>query len=417
MPSVEAQAVAFVNSGRPELAERILRQHLAESPDCAGAHRILAHCLRVRKAYPEALAETGEALRLRPESGVAHQERGRVLREMGRSRDAETELRAAITLDPRNAGAHADLAALLGSRGDVAGSIDAARSGLAADPNGGACLHVLAMDLLLEHRTVEAQDVLAALVGSAPARAAFHNDLGVALIHGREYDAAAAELREARRLDPNNAAVATNVDVVERLLQRPLLDPYGPRFPFWWRHRPIGERVAVMALLALVGALCAAAWGLLVVLLVFESLGRRTIVNIFTRMAALAFGAAPFVLTVLAAGPTGVDAGSSAGGLNGLAALAASVPLWELLAGFTLVFSTRPAFVTRGAARRRAVGFAAASVASIAMTSLVAAFAVEWIAVALLVEGVVCVGAGFLAGPMVFRVERREWQERVVPPA
>jgi len=76
-----------------------LRQVLDLAPDLAAAHLDLALALADSYNLPAALVQTNEAVRLAPQSGVAHFYRGRVLYDMGRSNEAQPEFETACRLN------------------------------------------------------------------------------------------------------------------------------------------------------------------------------------------------------------------------------------------------------------------------------------------------------------------------------
>ena len=69
------------------------------APDLAAAHLDLALALASSYDLPAALVQTGEAVRLAPQSGVAHSYRGRILYDLGRSTEAQPEFETACGLD------------------------------------------------------------------------------------------------------------------------------------------------------------------------------------------------------------------------------------------------------------------------------------------------------------------------------
>ncbi|HEV2322805.1 MAG TPA: tetratricopeptide repeat protein [Terracidiphilus sp.] len=78
-----------------------LRRVVDLAPDLAAAHLDLALALADSYNLPAALEQTTEAVRLAPQSGVAHFYRGRVLYDMGRSSEARPEFETASRLNSR----------------------------------------------------------------------------------------------------------------------------------------------------------------------------------------------------------------------------------------------------------------------------------------------------------------------------
>jgi predicted Zn-dependent protease len=179
----EDQAIAFANAGRVDLAERLLREQLQETPESSEAHRVLAHCLRVRNKPDAALAEADLALRLSPNSAFCNLERGRALHALIRLGESEHELREAVSLAPASPIAYASLARVLIDRGAVDQAMATARAGLRFDPGNHDCLCALGLALLRAHRVDEAHQVYADALADEPTRAHLHNDLGIVLLH------------------------------------------------------------------------------------------------------------------------------------------------------------------------------------------------------------------------------------------
>jgi tetratricopeptide (TPR) repeat protein len=116
MLQVHALAAEQHNSESDRTAMALLRQILAEAPDWAEAHRILASILNAMSseaAHHGRLAEIGQRLA-----------------------EAEAESRAAIRLEPRFPGSYYTLSATLRLRGDLDGAEQAAKAGMRYDPDG-----------------------------------------------------------------------------------------------------------------------------------------------------------------------------------------------------------------------------------------------------------------------------------------
>lgn len=86
-----------------ELSEglALLQKEAELAPDLAAAHLDLALALAAGYDLPAALVQTSEAIRLAPQSGVAHFFHGRVLYDLSRSDEARSEFETACRLNPR----------------------------------------------------------------------------------------------------------------------------------------------------------------------------------------------------------------------------------------------------------------------------------------------------------------------------
>ena len=87
--------------GKMSEAIALLRKVVALRPDLAATHLDLALALADSYDLPGALAETNEAVRLAPQSGVVHFYRGRVLYDLGRTTEAQPEFETACRLVPQ----------------------------------------------------------------------------------------------------------------------------------------------------------------------------------------------------------------------------------------------------------------------------------------------------------------------------
>lgn len=86
-----------------ELSEGIalLQKEVELAPDLAAAHLDLALALAAGYDLPAALVQTSEAVRLAPQSGVAHFFQGRVLYDLSRTNEAQSEFETATRLNQR----------------------------------------------------------------------------------------------------------------------------------------------------------------------------------------------------------------------------------------------------------------------------------------------------------------------------
>jgi tetratricopeptide (TPR) repeat protein len=90
---------AKLKMGRVSDGVALLRQVVDLAPDLAAPHLDLAVALADSYNLPASLVETGEAVRLAPESAVAHFYRGRVLYDLGRINEAQPEFETACRLN------------------------------------------------------------------------------------------------------------------------------------------------------------------------------------------------------------------------------------------------------------------------------------------------------------------------------
>ena len=100
----------LLGQSRHELAEKELRQALAQQPDSSKCHVLLALCLAERDAYSEATQEAEQGIHLAPDDSFAHYVLSCVMSERNRNPEAEQAVLEAIRLDPYQPNYFAQLA-------------------------------------------------------------------------------------------------------------------------------------------------------------------------------------------------------------------------------------------------------------------------------------------------------------------
>lgn len=99
--TLSATGKAKAQMGKMKEGIGLLRKVVALRPHLAAPHLDLALALADSYDLPGALAETSEAVRLAPQSGVVHFYRGRVLFDLGRTTEAQPEFETANRLVPQ----------------------------------------------------------------------------------------------------------------------------------------------------------------------------------------------------------------------------------------------------------------------------------------------------------------------------
>ncbi len=180
-------ATRYLQAGRMEEAVAELGQAIRLKPDDAEAHSNLAVAYQRQGRMVEALREAREAVRLKPGDDRVHFNLANVLTASGGTRvasadadksdEAIRELRRATTLNPGSADAHFNLGVLLGARQQVAAAAAELRR---------------AVDL-------------------SPQNAEAHRNLGVALALLGRLDEGLVEVREAVKIQPDSAAAQSSL--------------------------------------------------------------------------------------------------------------------------------------------------------------------------------------------------------------
>ena len=106
------RALVLLEQSRSDLAEKELRLALAEAPNDALVHALLAQCLCERQELLEATDEAQTAVGLDPELADAHHILARILLQRNRPREALAAINEALRLQPHWASHYAALASI-----------------------------------------------------------------------------------------------------------------------------------------------------------------------------------------------------------------------------------------------------------------------------------------------------------------
>jgi tetratricopeptide (TPR) repeat protein len=198
------RARLLIEQGRFDMAEQDLRLMLAEAPEFAFGHSLLALCLLERKAYQEATDEAQQGVHLAPDEGQSYYFLALVYARRNHLDEAERILEEAIALDPHNDGYFALFASVKFQKKDWHGALNAAEQGLAIDPVNVECLNIRAMAQVKLGRKVDAAETIQAALAKAPDDSGTHANLGWTLLESGDRKQALHHFREALRLDPQN---------------------------------------------------------------------------------------------------------------------------------------------------------------------------------------------------------------------
>jgi tetratricopeptide (TPR) repeat protein len=200
---VRSQQLAAL--GRWGDAAQEARLALAEEPDSAEAHALLALAESRLGRHAEARAEADQAVACAPDAAQAHHVRGAVLLADGRAAEAEAAAAEALRLDPEDPDHHHLMAACRSRRDDAPGALEHAEAGLARDP-GHSGLNDLRAHLLNRlGRTAEAEAHLREALRQDPGEAGLHAELAQVRLRSGDAEEAGRHAAEALRLDPDDA--------------------------------------------------------------------------------------------------------------------------------------------------------------------------------------------------------------------
>jgi predicted O-linked N-acetylglucosamine transferase (SPINDLY family) len=202
--------VAF-QAGDTDAAIRLIRQALAIRGDDAEAWSNLGTVLQARGAHGEAVEALSRAVALAPDHPTVRFNLGNALADAARPGDAVAAYDAALARQPLYPTAHSNRGIALRALGDLAAAAKAFATAVAQDPAYPEARYNLANALRDLGRLTEAEAAMRLVLRQRPDHALSHNALGNILSdQGRAAEAAEAFARAAA-LDPESAALASNV--------------------------------------------------------------------------------------------------------------------------------------------------------------------------------------------------------------
>jgi Flp pilus assembly protein TadD len=181
-----------------------------------------------QSATEEALSEahtsvsdgtSGDAIRLQPNSAVAHYKLGLELYGKGDLDGAVAEFRTTIRLQPDWVDAHLGLGASLFQQGDLDGAIAECRTAIRLQPDSPDAHSGLGASLCRQYDLDWAIAECRTAIRLQPNHAAAHHNLGVALLLKGDRLGALDEIRNARELDPKDPVIAETYDGLRRELE------------------------------------------------------------------------------------------------------------------------------------------------------------------------------------------------------
>jgi len=198
------RALVLQAQGRHDLAEKELRQHLAEVPKDGFTHALLALSLVELDRLNEAEAAAREGIGLAPDIAFAHYAMARVMSSRNREDAAAVAIHEAIRLEPADADYHGMLAAIEFDCRHWQPALDAAENGLQFDPEHVNCNNLRAMALVKLGRKAEAGATIDSTLARDPDNAVSHANKGWTLLEQGQRKEAMGHFRESLRLDPTS---------------------------------------------------------------------------------------------------------------------------------------------------------------------------------------------------------------------
>jgi len=245
------RALVLLDIGRPEQAERMLREVVSEEPDDPLPRAVLSLVLSDLERYGEAEDYARQAIALDPEFAVAHGALARAFAGQKRFRDAYAPTREAIRLDPEDHTNHELLAACQLAAGDWPGACESAERALRLVPDSASALGIHAAALAMTGNDPDAwRSSAAAALAADPGSSAAHALSAYAhLTRGQERDAVAG-FEEALRLEPDSEHLQAGLAEALKAAH-PLYRPIF-RFFMWQQRLSTGARTALIVVPLLV---------------------------------------------------------------------------------------------------------------------------------------------------------------------
>jgi len=197
------EALFLLQHSRYDQAEQVLRQLLAQAPEDAYGHSLLALCLMQQDKLPAAEGEAKEAIHLAPDQPYCHFILGLVKAQGDDLQTARLAAEEAIRLDPEESDYHGLRAAIYLRAQRWQEALDSANEGLTHDPTHQGCLNHRATALVKLNRHEEAHRTIDQALLRDPENAQTHANLGWALLHKGRHREALEHFSQALRLNPN----------------------------------------------------------------------------------------------------------------------------------------------------------------------------------------------------------------------
>lgn len=205
---VIARANLLLSLRRPAEAEKETRRALADDPENADLHLVLARALSRQRDTDEALDAANRAVSLSPGFWYAHWVAGDVLSGAGREREALAAFQNALACDAEKVLIYEGLARGHYVLGEWPRVIEAAEQGLSRKPDDGFLLELTSLALVKVHDHARAREHAARALRLAPESASAHRTYGIVAMDTGDHKGAAEAFREALRLAPESGKAA-----------------------------------------------------------------------------------------------------------------------------------------------------------------------------------------------------------------
>ena len=238
------RAFVLFDQRRYDLAERALRQALAEDPGDPTAHALLALCLTEQQRFDQAEAEARIAIGRGGEQGMVHYALARVLYDRNRLDEAGDAVSDAIRRDPESPDYFSLSSAIHYDLRRWQDALGAADQALELDPEHSGALNLRAMALRQLGHHAAAADTIEGALAKDPENALTHANRGWMLLRRGDTTAALESFREALRLDPTLETARSGI--VEGLKARHAIYRLLLRYFMWMDTLTAGRQWLVI---------------------------------------------------------------------------------------------------------------------------------------------------------------------------
>ena len=197
------QGALYFDSNRWKLAAKAFADALAEQPEHANAHSMLALCHMHLKRLKQALDEAGEATRLEPENAHAHSVLSIILQDQKNYSEAQRACEEAKRLQPLDAAYCAQDSSIALAQGHWRQALNKADAALQLDPHNEWAARVRTIALLNMANFADAEKAADYVMQLDPHSSRAHVVMGRVLLGRNKLLPAMAHFREAVRIDPS----------------------------------------------------------------------------------------------------------------------------------------------------------------------------------------------------------------------
>ena len=196
------RAELLYRQSRYDTAEDELRRCMADDPDFAPAHALLALCMLARESFADATDCAQRAVGMAPDVPFPHYVLAQVMMARNRFEEAEQSARQAVELNPYSADLHQMLGDAYFAQRRWPSALEEAEEGLRLDAEHIGCANLRAMALVKLGRKDEADKVLEGVLARDPEDGYSHANQGWTALHQNDPKKALEHFREALRLEP-----------------------------------------------------------------------------------------------------------------------------------------------------------------------------------------------------------------------